>query len=184
MDRTLDVRSRQEWRAWLAQRHDAETEVWLVFHKVHTGVLGIGYEEAVEEAVCFGWVDSLVRRIDDDRYARRFTPRKSDSAWSTSNRRRFERMAAAGLLTEAGLARSPTARSGDAPRVSLSAVPAYIEQALRADARAWAFFEELAPSYRRAYVGWIDAAKRTATREKRLKEAVARLAAGRQLGLK
>lgn len=184
MDPLLDVRTRTEWRAWLSDHHASESEVWLVFHKSHTGIQAVPYEDAVEEAVCFGWVDSLIRRLDEDRYARKFTPRKADSAWSSSNRRRYERMAVAGLLTEAGLARSPTDRSGDAPRPSLDAIPAYIEAGLRREPRAWTFFNELAPSHRRVYVGWIESAKRQATREKRLAEVVERLVAGLRPGLK
>src|SRR6185369_13529891 len=87
--RTVDIRSRKAWRAWLESNHSSVAEVWLVFHKRHTGTLAVEYEDAVEEALCFGWVDSLVRRLDADRFARKFTPRKSDSVWSESNRRRY-----------------------------------------------------------------------------------------------
>lgn len=179
----LDVRERGEWRRWLAEHHGSVAEVWLVFHKRHTGVECLGYDDAVEEALCFGWVDSLIRRVDDDRYARKFTPRQPDSRWSSANRRRYARLKSRGLLAPAGLARPPTSRSGDAPRPPAK-LPAYIETALRRNARAWKRFEALAPSYRRAYVAWIDSAKREATRDKRLREAVRLLAAGRKLGMK
>jgi uncharacterized protein YdeI (YjbR/CyaY-like superfamily) len=182
--KTLDVRTRRAWRKWLETHHDCEAEVWLVFHKRHTGVGSIPYEDAVEEALCFGWVDSLVRRLDDDRYARKFTPRKEDSKWSTANRRRYAELKSRGLLAEPGLKRPPTSRSGDAPRPSASVIPSGIKVRLQADARAWRFFEQLAPSYRRAFIGWIEAARRPETRERRLREAVALLAAGKKLGLK
>ena len=174
--------SRQEWRRWLQAHHDSESEVWLVFYKRHTGVEWIRYEEAVEEALCFGWIDSILRRLDDRRYAQKFTPRKADSAWSSSNRRRYAELARRGLLAAPGLERAPTGRSGDAPK--LTSVPRYIKRRLDADPRVRKHFEELAPSYRRAFVGWIDSAKREETKKKRLEEALRLLAAGKKLGMK
>jgi uncharacterized protein YdeI (YjbR/CyaY-like superfamily) len=84
--KTLEVRSRKLWRRWLQKHHASETEVWLVFHKLHAAEESISYSDAIDEALCFGWVDSLVKRLDDDRYARKFTPRKANSRWSTINR--------------------------------------------------------------------------------------------------
>jgi uncharacterized protein YdeI (YjbR/CyaY-like superfamily) len=182
--RTLDVRSRQQWRNWLGAHHDSESEMWLVFHKRHTAEKSISYDGAVEEALCFGWIDSIVKRLDDDRYARKFTPRKPESRWSTINRQRYAKIKARGLLAAPGLKRAPTGRSGDAPRPSLSVIPPYIEKQLKANVRAWDYFEQLAPSYRRAYIGWIDSAKRKETKEKRLREAIGLLATGKKLGLK
>jgi len=181
--RTLDVRRRERWRAWLAKYHASASEVWLVFHKRHTSRNSLGYEAAVEEALCFGWVYSLIKRLDDERYARKFTPRKAGSRWSTSNRRRYAKLQAAGLLTPAGLHRPPTARSGDAPRPSDS-VPDDIERVLRANRAAWTCFEGLAPSYRRICIAWIEAVKQQETKRRRLAEAVRLLAAGEKLGLK
>jgi uncharacterized protein YdeI (YjbR/CyaY-like superfamily) len=182
--KTLDVRSRTAWRRWLAKHHSSATEVWLVFHKRHTGVASVPYEDAVEEALCFGWVDSLIKRLDEDRYARKFTPRKADSRWSTSNRRRYAKLRAAGLVAAAGLTRRPTSRSGDAPRVSKTVVPAYIAKALKARQTAWKIFQSLAPSHRRRYIGWIDSAKQEQTRQRRLNEALRLLLDGQQLGLR
>ncbi|MDQ6677358.1 MAG: YdeI/OmpD-associated family protein [Acidobacteriota bacterium] len=182
--RTCDARSRQEWRNWLQEHHDSEPGIWLVFHKQHTAEASISYDAAVEEALCFGWIDSIVMRLDDDRYARKFTPRKPDSRWSTTNRLRYADLKSRRLLAAPGLERAPTSRSGDAPRPSASAIPPYIEKQLRANALAWEYFERLAPSCRRQYVGWIDSAKREETKEKRLREAIGLLAAGKKLGLK
>ena len=181
---TLEVQSRQKWRKWLEEHHDSRSEISLVFHKRHTGVMSISYDDAVEEALCFGWIDSIIRRLDEARYARKFTPRKADSKWSTANRRRYADLESRGLLAAPGLKRPPTSRSGDAPRPSVSIVPAYITEALKADPRAWQCFNQLAPSYRRAYVGWIESAKREETKERRLREAVKLLTAGKKLGLK
>ena len=180
----LEVRNRREWRQWLERHHDSEAEIWLVFHKQRTGVPALSYEDAVEEALCFGWIDSLVRRLDDDRYARKLTPRKADSRWSTSNRRRWTALKARGLLAAPGLERAPTERSGDAPRPSLTEIPSYIEQQLRTDGRAWSEFDRLPPSCRRAYLAWIDSAKKQETKEKRLGEAIGMLREGKRLGLK
>jgi uncharacterized protein YdeI (YjbR/CyaY-like superfamily) len=184
---TLEARTRTRWRAWLTKHHASAAEIWLVFYKPHTRKRGVEYEDAVEEALCFGWVDSLVRRLDADRYARKFTPRKPDSRWSELNRRRYASLEKRGLLMAAGRANAPTGKRSytlrqrrplDAP------VPSDIRRALNANSAAARFFDSLAPSYRRAYVGWIDAAKRPETRERRLREAVMRLAKREKLGLK
>jgi len=182
--KTLDVRTRRQWRKWLGTHHASASAIWLVFHKGHAGVKGLSYTDAVEEALCFGWIDSVIRRLDDDRYVRKFTPRKADSAWSTLNRGRYADLAERGLLAAPGLNRAPTDKSGDAPRPSVSALPAYIEAALKNSPAASRTFEKLAPSHRRAYIGWIESAKREETRQRRLDEALRLMAAGGKLGLK
>ena len=182
--KTFDARTHEQWGKWLADHHDSESEVWLVFHKRHSGRASIAYEDAVDEALCFGWVDSLIKRLDDVRYARKFTPRKPDSTWSTANRKRYLQLEATGRLTPAGLNRAPTDRSYDAPRPSPSKVPQYIQEALKKRPTAWSYFESLAPSHRRRYMGWIDSAKRQETKIRRLEEAIGLLAAGKKLGLK
>ncbi len=182
--KTLEVRSRRQWRSWLEAHYDSESEIWLVIHKRHTAEKTVSYDDAVDEALCFGWIDSIVRRLDADRYLRKFTPRKPDSRWSTINRQRYAQLKARGLLAEPGLERAPTDRSGDAPRPSVLVLPPYMEKELKANARAWRYFQKLAPSYRRAYIGWIDSAKREETKGKRLCEVVGLLAAGKKLGLK
>jgi uncharacterized protein YdeI (YjbR/CyaY-like superfamily) len=181
---TLDLPTRRHWRDWLRANHDSVGRIWLVFHKHHTGRKCMSYDESVEEALCFGWIDSLICRLDDARYARLFTPRKPDSRWSTINRQRYAKLKARGLLEPPGLKRPPTARSGDAPQLSVAAPPAYIEKGLKADSRAWTCFQKLAPSHRRRYLIWIDSAKRQETKEKRLREAIARIRSGEKPGLK
>jgi uncharacterized protein YdeI (YjbR/CyaY-like superfamily) len=157
--------------------------VWLVFYKDHTRVKSIPYEDSVREALCFGWIDSLIQRLDDDRYARKFTPRRPASKWSEINRKRWVELEAAGLLTPAGLASAPTDNTY-APPPAIPDLPGYLAEALKANPRAWGFFLELAPTYRRHFVGWIHLAKRPETREKRIRESIALLAAGKKLGLK
>ena len=180
---TLHVRSRRQWRTWLAKHHASSPGVWLVRHKTHTRVKSIPYEDTVREALCFGWVDSLVKRLDRDRYALKVTPRQPASKWSDINRKRWAELEAAGLLTSAGLAAAPTDNSY-APRPVIPDLPVYIARALKADAKAWEFFRELAPTYRRDFVVWIHTAKRPETRERRIRESIRLLAAGKRLGLK
>jgi uncharacterized protein YdeI (YjbR/CyaY-like superfamily) len=179
----LDVRSRAAWRRWLQRQHASSPGVWLVFHKEHTGVAAVPYDDSVREALCFGWVDSLIRRLDEDRYARKFTPRKPGSAWSASNRKRWVELRAAGQLAPAGLAAGPRgAPMAKPPR--LPEPPAEITRALRRNPKARRFFDALPPSEQRRFVGWIHVARRPETRERRLREAVALLARGERLGLR
>jgi len=181
--KTLDVQTLEQWRSWLADHHGSESEVWLVFHKRHTGRPSIAYQDALDEALCFGWVDSLIKRLDDARYARKFTPRKADSKWSAVNRKHYARLKTSGRLKPSGLNRAPTDRSYDKPPAS-STIPAYIQEALQRSQTASRNFESLAPSYRRNYIGWIDSAKLQETKMRRLQEAIKLLAAGKTLGLK
>src|SRR5216117_3086522 len=180
---TLDMRRREQWRQWLAKHHASSPGIWLVRHKQHTGVKSMAYEDLVREALCFGWVDSLIKRLDDDRYAIKVTPRKPTSKWSDINRKRWAELKAAGLLTSAGLAAAPT-NNTYAPRPVIPDLPAYIAKALRANSRAWEFFRELAPTHRRDFVVWIHTAKRPETRARRIRESISLLAAGKKLGLK
>jgi uncharacterized protein YdeI (YjbR/CyaY-like superfamily) len=146
----------------------------------------IAYLDALDEALCFGWVDSLVKRLDDSRYARKFTPRKADSRWSAINRKRYAALKAAGRLKPGGIDRAPTNRKSERPpRFEMPAtLPRYIRTALEKQPAARSYFEGLAPSHRRRYVGWIESAKREETKARRLQEAIRLLTAGRPLGLK
>jgi len=179
---TLEVRNRQQWRKWLAKHHMSSPGVWLVFHKSHTGVKSMPYEDAVREALCFGWIDSLIKRLDDDRYAFKVTPRQPMSKWSDINRKRWRELKATGLLTPAGLAAAPT-NNTYAPRPVIPDLPPYIAKALKANPKAWSFFQGLAPTYRRHFVVWIHTAKRPETRDKRIRESIRLLGAGKKLGL-
>ena len=176
-----------QWRKWLDEHHDSESEVWLIFHKLHTGVASIAYVDARDEALCFGWVDSLVKRLDDRRYAIKFTPRKADSRWSTINRKRYAALKASGRLKPGGINSAPRDRRYDPrpPRFEMPArLPRHIQAALRKHPAAWRYFEGLAPSHRRRFIGWIQSAKREETKARRLKEAIRLLTAGKPLGLK
>jgi uncharacterized protein YdeI (YjbR/CyaY-like superfamily) len=180
---TLQVRNRKQWRAWLTRHHASSPGVWLVFHKAHTGVNSIPYEDAVREALCFGWIDSLIKRLDDDRYAFKVTPRKPASKWSDLNRKRWKELEAAGLLAPAGLAAAPT-KNTYAARPVIPDLPVSIAAALKTNAKAWKFFQQLTPTHRRYLVVWIHTAKRPETRERRIRDSIRLLAAGKKLGLK
>jgi len=188
---TLRVEARDAWRAWLAEHHESESEIWLVFHKGHTGEKNVPYGALVEEALCFGWIDSLIKRLDDDRYLRKFTPRRPGSPWSKSNKARVERMIAQGRMTKAGQALVDEAKaSGEwerertRPTVSADDVPEELEQALAAHPKAAKTFNALAPTYRKQYILWIATAKRPETRQRRTNEAIGLLERGEKLGLK
>ena len=180
---TLDVRTRAKWRQWLAKHHASGSGVWLVRHKPHSGVKSMPYEDVVCEALCFGWVDSLIKRLDHDRYAIKVTPRKPASKWSASNRERWKRLQAAGLLAAPGVAAAPTANRY-AARPRIPELPAYVSRAFKANPKAWQNFRALAPTYRRDFVVWIHMAKRPETRQRRIRESVRLLSAGKKLGLK
>jgi uncharacterized protein YdeI (YjbR/CyaY-like superfamily) len=184
------ITTRDQWRRWLATNHDQEKDgVWLVFQRKNTGKPSLGYEESVEEALCFGWIDSIIKRIDDDSYCRKFTPRKDDSAWSNTNKQRVEKITREGRMTEFGQAKVDAAKGSGRwamdPRPAINMdVPRELSVALDRNLDARDFFEKLASTYRKHYIGWIVTAKRPETRAKRIRESVALLARGKKLGLK
>lgn len=186
----LELESREAWRAWLELHHDTVREVWVVFWKKHTGRQGLTYEEAVQEALCFGWIDSIITRLDEDRYAQKMTPRTDRAKWSESNRRRLGTLLAEGRVTVAGLAAvdpevlALLERPEPAPRPASPELTPDLAAALEADPRAHEEFLRLPPSHRKRYVGWIMAAARDETRRRRLAEAMELLARGERLGLK
>ena len=179
----LEVGNREQWRTWLRKHHASSPGIWLVCYRDRNGLKSIPYEDMVREALCFGWIDSLVKRLDDDRYARKLTPRRPTSKWSDINRKRWAELKAAGLLTSAGLGAAPTKQTY-APRPVIPELPVDIAKALKTNSKAWEFFRKLAPTHRRLFVVWIHTAKRLETREKRIRESIRLLAGGKKLGLK
>ena len=186
--KTFTPRNSADWRKWLERNHDREQEVWLVYFKPASGRTGIDYETSVEEALCFGWIDSIIQKIDDEKYARKFNPRRADSQWSESNKRRVAKLVREGRMTEAGLAKIPfdvNALDPDQPKVQRPPVemPAHVEQALQANPQVWAAFQKLPPSHKRSYIQWLADAKKPETLEKRLKRMSEEVLAGRPLGM-
>lgn len=170
------VRDRTQWRAWLDANHATSRGVWLIFDKKSAGRERLPYGDAVEEALCFGWIDSLARPIDEAQYQQLFTPRKPTSVWSRPNKERVERLRAAGLLRPAGIAAIEIAhRNGSwSSRDAADAleIPPDLAEALDRARNARRHFDAFPPSARRAYLYWVASAKRPETRAKRVRAVV------------
>jgi uncharacterized protein YdeI (YjbR/CyaY-like superfamily) len=175
----VEVATRRAWRAWLKKNHATETEAWLVYWRKASGKARIPYNDAVEEALCFGWIDGQQKGVDDNRLAQRFTPRRRGSGWSELNKERLRRLIAAGRMTPAGLAVAPVAGLDKPFRL-----PADIRKALRAVPDAWANFQAFPEHYRRIRVAYVDHARdRGPEFDKRLANLVKKTAAGKMFGL-
>lgn len=156
--RLLYVRNRKAWRSWLATHHNTAREVWLVYYRQHTGKPRISYNAAVEEALCYGWIDSIQKTVDTDRVAQRFTPRRPSSTWSEMNKERSRRLIRQGKMTAAGLA-----TLGDVLKPTIGqrlVVAPDIRRALQRDKIVWKNFRAFPLSYKRMRIGWIEAARR------------------------
>ncbi len=179
----VHVETRADWRAWLSEHHAESSGAWFVSWKRATGRPAVPYEDVVEEALCFGWIDSTARTIDDERQMMLMTPRKKGSAWSRSNKQRVERLEAAGLIQPAGYAAIERAKA-DGTWVILDDVEDLIEPpdlaaALDAEPNARRYWDAFAPSARKAILQQIAFAKRPETRARRVAETT-RLAAENQ----
>jgi len=178
------VPDRAAWRRWLAKQHGRSPGIWLVFDKKSSRADRLAYGDAVEEALCFGWIDSLVRRLDDARYVQLFTPRKPKSTWSRSNKVRVERLLAQGLMAAAGLASIELAKANGSwerlDAVEAFVMPDDLATALAAVPGAAEKFAAFAPSARKAYLHWISQAVRPETRARRIQEVAGHAAAGRR----
>jgi uncharacterized protein YdeI (YjbR/CyaY-like superfamily) len=168
--------SPQEFYDWLEEHHETESEVYVGFHKQHTGKRAMSWSEAVDQALCFGWIDGRVNKIDDDRYMQRFTPRKPTSNWSKVNVEKMARLIEDGRMRPAGLAafeQRKDYRTGvySFERESWELPPQY-DARLRAHAAAADYFDGRPPSYRRAAIHWVLSAKREETRERRLAQLI------------
>lgn len=183
-------RTRRAWRAWLAANHDKSKGLWIAYYKKASGKTSVSYEEALQEALAFGWIDSTVRRLDQERYAQRYTPRNERSIWSAANKARVARLATAGLMAPPGLAKVEAAkRNGSWNRLDAidrfagaADVPPDLRRALRADGTAWRTFDGRPPSEKKIWVWWVTSAKKPETRARRIAATVARLRAGRRPG--
>jgi len=153
LGKTLYVKNRQEWRRWLAKHGETATEIWLIYYKKASGKPRIPYNDAVDEALCYGWIDSLLKPIDAHKYAQRYSPRKKTSKLSDMNRERVRRLVKSGRMTKAGLAAIDHAGQGR------SKLPDDILERLKADPTIWKNFQKFPSSYKRIRVGWIDAAR-------------------------
>jgi uncharacterized protein YdeI (YjbR/CyaY-like superfamily) len=176
----------QDFRAWLEQHHDGEPELWVGYHKKGSGKPSMTWPESVDEALCFGWIDGIRKRIDEERYMIRFTPRRARSIWSAVNIRRVAALTEEGRMRPAGLAafaarredRSSIYSYEQRERAKLDPV---FEKRFRAKKRAWVSFEAMPPSYRQAAIRWVMTAKKEETRQRRLATLIEASAAGRRI---
>ncbi len=188
-DTTLYVTNRDDWRRWLSKNHSSQKEVWLIYYKKHTGKPSIPYEDSVEEALCFGWIDSILKRIDDEKFVRKFTPRNEKSNWSELNKKRAKKMIEQGRMTRAGLAKfkqggkQKDKETKDRLASKRLVIPPGLKKALSANKNALQNFTNFAPGYRRLYIAWITDAKRKETRERRIKQTVKWSAENRKPGM-
>ena len=183
---TFSASTTDDWRGWLARNCRSEKEVWLVIHHSGSGTPGPRYHEAVEQALCYGWIDSLFRRVDDEKHVQWFSPRRRNSKWSASNIQRVRKLIAQKKMTRAGLEKIPAGALESEPvqRPKELPVPDFLAAALAEHPEALANFNRLAASYRRNYIGWISSAKREETRQKRIAEAITLLERNEKLGMK
>jgi uncharacterized protein YdeI (YjbR/CyaY-like superfamily) len=171
---SVHPKSRDAWRAWLTKHHDKKASVWLITYKKDTGKPRIDYDEAVEEALCFGWVDSKPAKLDDERSMLYFTPRKSRSNWSKVNKERIEKLIANGKMTPSGLSKVDAAKLDGTwsalDAVELLEIPQDLVIVLKSYPNANKYFEAFPRSVKRAILEWISNAKKPETRSKRITE--------------
>lgn len=184
----LDFRSAAAWRRWLERNHDRSDGEWVYLYKKGASRTGLRYPEALDEALCFGWIDGQVRTVDDDRFRQRWTPRRKNSNWSEVNKHKVRALSRAGRMAEPGLVAVRAAKrdgrwSGERAEAKQPAVALELLAALRKDPKARANFEAFAPSCRRLYAGWVVAAKTEATRQKRIAAVVRRARANLKPGI-
>ena len=173
---SVHPKSRAEWRKWLEKNHSRTEGIWVITYKKATGKPRMDYAESVEEALCFGWIDSKGNKLDDERSMLWFAPRKAGTGWSKLNKERVEKLVKAKLMTPAGLAKINAAKK-DGSWNALDAVealemPSDLVEAFSKNKTAWGYFEAFPRSVKRAILEWISSAKKPETRAKRIEETV------------
>ena len=169
-------RGQASFRAWLEKHHHRAGELWVGFYKKSSGKAAMTYSEAVDEALCWGWIDGVKKKVDGERYTNRFTPRKAVSKWSDVNLRRYAELEAAGRVAPPG--RAAFARYDPAKQGAYSfearpdAFPPELEAEFRGHRAAWSFFQAQPPGYRRTAIHWVSEAKREETRQRRLAQLI------------
>lgn len=185
---TLYVKSRSDWRDWLHANNESKQEIWLIYYKKHTGKPRIPYTDAVEEAICFGWIDSTVKRVDEEIYVQKFSPRKSRSVWSALNKERAREMISSGLMTQSGLEKIKEAKKNGRWEEAYTSkkkveIPTGLSKALMSDQKANRNFRNFADSYQNLYINWINYAKKEETRQRRITEVVKRASKNQKPGM-
>jgi len=174
--KTFCPASTQQWREWLQKYHNKEKSVWLIFYKNKSNNPTITWSEAVDEALCFGWIDSIAKPIDEEKFMRFFSRRKANSAWSAVNKEKVHRLIEQGLMTQAGFERIETAKENGSwtilDDVEALIIPADIEKEFQARPNAKSYFLSLSKSDKKNILQWLVLAKHPETRQKRITEIV------------
>jgi len=189
---TTHPKTRSQWRKWLEKNHSTSPGIWLIYYKKDTGKRKFDYADAVEEALCFGWIDSQPRKIDDERSALKFTPRKPKSVWSKLNKQRIEKLIEQKLMAPAGLVKIEQAKENGSWDILNSSdlhtdnnsIPGDLKKALTKNKNALANFLAFPPSYRKRFLFWIDSAKTSGTKAARIRQTLLMAAANKKPGLK
>ena len=177
MENRLSFTNKENWRDWLKENYNKESFVWLTLYKKKFRKKRMTLEDAVEEAICFGWIDGKLKRVDDERFILRFSPRKKKSVWSKINKERAERLMESGTMTDAGLVKIQEAKKNGLwdnaySNKTKEAIPLDLKEALIKKKKAWNNFQSFANSYQNMYIGWVNSAKTAETRMKRIKKIV------------
>ena len=188
--KTTHPKTRKVWRQWLEKNHSTSPGIWLIYYKKESGKSAVKYADAVEEGLCFGWIDSNGRKLDAERTMLKFTPRKSGGVWSTLNKSRIEKLIADQLMTEAGMKIIKQAKKdGSWDKLNASnthtdnnTLPEDLHKALKKDKTSLTNFNAFAPSYRRRFLFWIDSAKHPETRAARIEQTKKMAAANKKPG--
>ncbi|MFC1942253.1 YdeI family protein [Chloroflexota bacterium] len=188
LGKALDFQSSQEWRKWLQLHHNIDNEVWLLIYKRRSSKTGISYNGALEEALCFGWIDGKMQSIDEDKFFLRFSPRKAKSVWSKINKEKAELLTVQRRMTDAGLAKIEEAKKNGLWETAYTnkkkdTIPNDLEVALSQNSLAWDNFHSFANSYRNMYIGWVTGAKIEETRKRRIAEVVKRATLNKKPGI-
>lgn len=180
-----EFRSAKEFRDWLESHHNSVKVLWMIFRKGAEKKASLSYEEALKEALCYGWIDSIIKKIDDEKYLRKFTPRTNIDNWSKKNIGIMKQLIANGRMTEHGRKKisDKILNQTDGSKVE-PVLDEKTKAMFKANRKAWNNLQNLAPSYRKQYIGWIQSAKKENTRIKRAERAIALLAEGKKLGEK
>lgn len=172
----LYFKNADEWRAWLHDNHHSSKGIYLLFYKVSSNFESMRWEEAVKVAICYGWIDSTVKKIDEHQRKQLFTPRKDKSVWSKLNKTYIEKLIQENAMHESGLRKIEIAKQNGSwnslDAVENHSIPEDLQLAFNDNPKAWSNYQSFSPSYRKSYLYWLNQAKRIETRDKRIKEII------------
>lgn len=188
IDKALLFSSSLQWRKWLEQNHDSQKDVWLIHYKKDSGERSVSYNDALEEALCFGWIDSIMKSIDDEKFILKYSPRKTKSVWSKLNKEKAEKLIKLGRMTDAGLIKIEEAKKNGFwdnayTNKDRDEIPEDLNKALLQNKDAWNKFHNFANSYWNMYIGWVNSAKTKETRKRRIAEVIKRSSLNKKPGI-